>query len=77
MRRIIARFEAIALRAVSVGLAVLIGAGFSLVGVLIVARFMPARDPAVNGKGAQSSEKLGDVSSTSETIAEPVAAGTD
>ena len=27
------------------GLAVLIGAGFSLVGVLIVARFMPARDP--------------------------------
>ena len=59
------------------GLAVLIGAGFSVVGVLIVARFMPARDPAVSGKGAQSSEKLGDVSSTSETIAEPVAAGTD
>ncbi len=59
------------------GLAVLIGAGFSLVGVLIVARFMPARDPAVSGKGAQSSEQLGDDSSTSETIAEPVAAGTD
>ena len=59
------------------GLALLIGAGFSLVGVLIVARFMPARDPAVGGKGAQSSEQLGDDSSTSETIAEPVAAGTD
>ena len=58
------------------GLAVLIGAGFSLVGVLIVAKFMPARDPAV-GKGAQSSEQLGDDSSTSETIAEPVAAGAD
>ena len=27
----------------ALGLAVLIGAGFSLVGVLIVARFMPAR----------------------------------
>ena len=61
----------------ALGLAVLIGAGFSLVGVLIVARFMPARDPAVSGKGARSSEKLGDDSSTSETIAEPVAAGTD
>ena len=61
----------------ALGLAVLIGAGLSLVGVLIVARFMPARSPAVSGKGAQSSEKLGDDSSTSETIAEPVAAGTD
>ena len=61
----------------ALGLAVLIGAGFSLVGVLIVARFMPARDPAVSGKGPQSSEQLGDDSSTSETIAEPVAAGTD
>ena len=61
----------------ALGLAVLIGAGFSLVGALVVARFMPARDPAVSGKGAQSSEQLGDDSSTSETIAEPVAAGTD
>ena len=61
----------------ALGLAVLIGAAFSLVGVLVVARFMPARDPAVSGKGAQSSEQLGDDSSTSETIAEPVAAGTD
>ena len=61
----------------ALGLAVLIGAGFSLVGVLIVARFMPARDPAVSGKGAQSSEQLGDDSSTAETIAEPVPAGTD
>ena len=31
----------------ALGLAVLIGAGFSLVGVVIVARFMPARDPTV------------------------------
>ena len=31
----------------ALGLAVLIGAGFSLVGVLIVARFMPARDTKV------------------------------
>ena len=61
----------------ALGLAVLIGAAFSLVGALIVARFMPARDPAVSGKGAQSSEQLGDDSSTSETIAEPVAAGID
>ena len=61
----------------ALGLAMLIGVGLSLVGVLIVARFMPARDPAVSGKGAQSSEQLGDDSSTYETIAEPVAAGTD
>ncbi len=61
----------------ALGLAVLIGAGFSLVGALLVAKFMPARDPAVIGNGAQSSEQLGDDSSTSETIAEPVAAGTD
>jgi len=61
----------------ALGLAVLIGAGFSLVGVLLVAKFMPARDPAVSGKGAQSSEQLGDDSSTSGTIAEPVPAGTD
>jgi len=61
----------------ALGLAVLIGAAFSLVGVLIVARFMPARDPAVSGKGAQSSEQLGDDSSTSEIIAAPVAAGAD
>ena len=61
----------------ALGLAVLIGAAFSLVGALIVARFMPARDPAVSGKGAQSSEQLGDDSTTSETIAEPVAAGID
>ncbi len=32
----------------ALGLAVLIGAGFSLIGVLIVARFMPARDPHVS-----------------------------
>ncbi len=32
----------------ALGLAVLIGAGFSLVGVLIVARFMPARDTNVS-----------------------------
>ena len=32
----------------ALGLAVLIGAGFSLVGVLIVGRFMPARDPHVS-----------------------------
>ena len=61
----------------ALGLAVLIGAGFSLAGVLIVARFMPARDPAVSGKRAQSSEKLGDDSFTYETTAEPVATGTD
>ena len=61
----------------ALGLAVLIGAAFSLVGVLIVARFMPARDPAVGGMGARPSEQLGDDSSTSETIAEPVAAGAD
>ncbi len=61
----------------ALGLAVLIGTGLSLVGVLIVARFMPARDPAVGGKGAQPFEQLGEDSSTSETIAEPVAAGTD
>ena len=61
----------------ALGLAVLIGAAFSLVGVLVVARFMPARNPAVGGKGAQPSEQLGDDSSTGETIAEPVAAGTD
>ena len=61
----------------ALGMAVLIGAAFSLVGVLVVARFMPARNPAVSGKGAQTSEQLGDDSSTSQTIAEPVAAGTD
>ena len=61
----------------ALGLAVLIGAGFSLVGALLVAKFMPARDPVVSGKGAQSSEQLGDDSYSSETIAEPVAAGTD
>ena len=55
----------------------LIGAGIGFVGALLVAKFMPARDPVVSGKGAQSSEHLGDDSSTSETIAEPVAAGTD
>ncbi len=38
----------------ALGLAVLIGAGLSLIGVLIVARFMPARDPAVIRKGPQS-----------------------
>ncbi len=32
----------------ALGLAVLIGAGFSLVGVLVVARFMPARDTNVS-----------------------------
>ena len=52
----------------ALGIAVLIGAGFSLVGVLIVARFMPAREPAVGGKGAQPSEQLGDDSSTSEVM---------
>ncbi|MEE8303378.1 MAG: hypothetical protein V3S24_13195, partial [Candidatus Tectomicrobia bacterium] len=31
----------------ALGLAVLIGAGFSLVGVMVVARFMPARDTNV------------------------------
>ena len=34
----------------ALGLALLIGAGFSLVGVLIVARFMPARDVVVGEK---------------------------
>jgi DHA2 family multidrug resistance protein-like MFS transporter len=61
----------------ALGLAVLIGAGFSLVGALVVARFLPARAPVVGGKGARPSGQLGDDSSTSETIAEPVAAGTD
>ena len=61
----------------ALGLALLIGAGFSLVGVLIVARFMPARDPAIGEKGTRPSEQLGDDSSTSGTIAEPVAAGAD
>ena len=61
----------------ALGLAVLIGAAaFSLVGVLLVAR-LPARNPAVIGKGAQPSQQLGDDSSTEETIAEPVAAGAD
>ena len=61
----------------AMGLALLIGAGFSLVGVLIVARFMPARDPAVGENGTRPSEQLGDDSSTSETIAEQAAAGAD
>ena len=61
----------------AMGLALLIGAGFSLVGVLVVARFMPARGTDVGEKGARPSEQLGDDFSTSETIAEPVAAGAD
>ena len=48
----------------ALGLAVLIGAGFSLAGALIVARFMPARGPAVGGQGARPSEQLGHDSST-------------
>ena len=40
------------------GLAVLIGAGFSLVGVLIVARFMPARDTNVSEDDDSSQREL-------------------
>ena len=41
----------------ALGLAMLIGAGFSLVGVLIVARFMPARDPDVSRDGDSGHRK--------------------
>ena len=61
----------------ALGVALPVGAAIAFIGALLVAKFMPARDPAISGKGAQSSEQLGDDSSTSETIAEPVAAGTD
>jgi len=42
----------------ALGLAVLIGAGFSLVGVLIVARFMPARDPHVSEDDGRKPREL-------------------
>ncbi len=42
----------------ALGLAVLIGAGFSLVGVLIVARFMPARDTNVSEDDDSSQREL-------------------
>ena len=42
----------------ALGLAVLIGAGFSLVGVLIVARFMPARDTNVGEDDDSSLREL-------------------
>ena len=42
----------------ALGLAVLIGAGFSLIGVLIVARFMPARGTNMNEDDISSLEKL-------------------
>ena len=42
----------------ALGLAVLIGAGFSLVGVLIVARFMPARDSHVSDDDDRSLREL-------------------
>ena len=42
----------------ALGLAVLIGAGFSLVGVLIVARFMPARDTNVSEDVDRSQREL-------------------
>ena len=42
----------------ALGLAVLIGAGLSLVGVLIVARFMPARDPHVSEDDDSSLREL-------------------
>ena len=42
----------------ALGLAVLIGAGFSLVGVLIVARFMPARGTNVSEDGDSSLREL-------------------
>ena len=42
----------------ALGLAVLIGAGFSLVGVLIVARFMPARDTNVSEDDDSSLREL-------------------
>ena len=42
----------------ALGLAVLIGAGFSLVGVLIVARFMPARDTNVSEADDSSLREL-------------------
>ena len=42
----------------ALGLAVLIGAGFSLIGVLIVARFMPARDPHVSENDDSSRREL-------------------
>ena len=42
----------------ALGLAVLIGAGFSLVGVLIVARFMPARDTNVSERDDSSLREL-------------------
>ncbi len=42
----------------ALGLAVLIGAGFSLVGVLIVARFMPARGTSVKEDDESSLREL-------------------
>ena len=41
------------------GLALLIGAGFSLVGALIVARFMPARGTNVSEDDDSSLRELG------------------
>ncbi len=43
------------------GLAVLIGAGLTLVGAIIVAKFMPARDPKVSEAAEQSTSVVGTV----------------
>ena len=45
----------------ALGLAVLIGAGFTFVGMLIVAKFMPARDPKVNEAAEQTTSVVGTV----------------
>ena len=56
------------------GLALLIGAGFSLVGVLIVARFMPARDTNVSEDDDSSLQEL-ELEGPFAPINEPSAAG--
>ena len=58
----------------ALGLAVLIGAAFSLVGVLVVARFMPARDTNVSEDDDNSLRELG-LAGRSAPIYEPAGAG--
>ena len=58
----------------ALGLAVLIGAGFSLVGVLVVARFMPARGTNVNEDDESSLQEL-ELQGPLTPIYEPAGAG--
>ncbi|MCH7977514.1 MAG: hypothetical protein IH935_00880 [Acidobacteria bacterium] len=60
----------------ALGLAVLIGAGLSLVGVLIVARFMPARGTHVSEDDDSSLPEL-ELEGPSAPIYEPAGAGDD